>query len=47
LKKSHKITLLTIGILIILAVIALQLKRAYRLGQDNAVREGETNQRVK
>jgi flagellar basal body-associated protein FliL len=48
LKKSHKIILLIIGILIMLVVIAFVLKNAYRLGQQNAPREeNQTNQRAK
>jgi hypothetical protein len=49
LKKSHKIILLIIGILIMLAVIAFGLKSAYRLGQQDALREEnkQTNQRAK
>ena len=49
LKKSHKIILLIIGILIMLAVIAFVLKSAYRLGQQDALREEnkQTNQRAK
>lgn len=49
LKKSHKIILLVMGILIVLVVIAFQLKNAYRIGQRDALREEnkQTNQRAK
>lgn len=48
-KKSHKIILLIIGILFVLVVITLQLKNAYRLGQQAAPSEEnkQTNQRAK
>ena len=49
LKKSHKIILLIIGILIMLMVIAFALKSAYRLGQQDTPGEEnkQTNQRAK
>jgi len=49
LKKSHKIILLIIGILIMLVVIAFVLKSAYRLGQQDAPRQEnkQTNQNAK
>ena len=49
LKKSHKIILLIIGILIGLVAIAFVLKSAYLLGQQKASHEDnkQTNQRAK
>ena len=48
-KKSQKMFLLIIGILIVLVVIVFVLKNAYQLGQQDARREEnkQANQRAK
>jgi hypothetical protein len=46
LKKSHKIVLLIIGILIMLVASVVGLKRAFQLGQRQATNP-QTNQRAK
>ena len=49
LKKSNKMILLIIGILIVLVVIVFELKSAYQLGHQDAASEGnkQTNQKAK